>query len=82
MSAPGSDPAGAALERLATAARLGLMCTGGPESPALSAIERDAATVRAALDDRAAAWRIADAASEAAVDARRMGGYPMGGPEA
>ena len=43
----------AALERLWAAARLGLVCSGrGPESPALSTIDRDVATVRAALDSR------------------------------
>ena len=68
---------GAALERLVTAAHSGLVCSGrGPES-----IERDAATVRAALADRAAAWRIADAASEAAADMRRVAGWPMGEPD-
>lgn len=77
MSAPGRDP-GAALERLAAAARHAWPV--GSEDRA--EVERDVATVRAALDDRAAPWRIADAASEAAVDARRARGWPMGGPEA
>ena len=74
---PGYRP-GAALERLATAAR----STTAPGFEGRREVERDVATVRAALDDRAAAWRIAEAASEAAADMRRVAGYPMGGPEA
>ena len=64
-----------ALDRLAAAAR---RAPGGERSN----VERDVAVVRAALEDRAAAWRIADAASEAARDERRAPGRPMGGVEA
>ena len=78
VSAPGRDDAGAALERLAAAARI----TTAPGFEGRREIERDVATVRAALDDRAAAWRIAEAASEAAADMHRVAGFPMGGPEA
>ena len=62
-----------ALDRLAAAAR---RAPGGEPSN----VERDVAVVRAALEDRAAVWRIADAtaASEAARDERRAPGDPMG----
>ena len=64
----------AALDRLADAA---LLWTSDPGGEARRAVERDVATVRAGLAERAAALRMAEAASEAAVDARR-GAYPRG----
>ena len=81
---PRVDAATAALDRLAATARLGIVCTGPRQesSPALAAVERDVALLREVLADRATAWRIADAASEAATTARRRAGFPMGGPEA